>query len=828
MRWSVFVVLLSVANAGFGQVYTVNSLADDGSVGTLRDAITQVNAGSFTTIDFDFHLLGPAPYTIALGSDLPMIQPAGAAKILVDGYSEPASVKGSIGTRSISVEINGSNLAKNGLNINHSNTEIDGLSIYNCDSSGIDIQSGVNNISIWGNFIGTDPTGLTTGLGNKTNGIYVNVFASATSNSHIIIGTKGDGTANDANEGNLIVANGSLGATDAGIAVFNTSNSRFSGNIIGLGKDTVTKANLFNNGSGLLLSDRCTLDTVGTNGDGVSDALERNFISNNAKAGIWLFSHCNFNVISNNVVGLDAASADAFNINYGVDIDNSSNNVVGTTANGTSENTKPNYISNNKSGGILIKSGNISPAGNQNADSNVVAGNFIGVALNGSTPAGNRADGITIISYTEVTPVNSDFNIIGSDGSGVNEQYKPNLIGYYSFNGVTLNDLSNTTQVIGNRISKNSIFGNGTSAIDVINPGQVGTTEETPNQAAGFSTTGPDNLLNFPVITAASAISTTLYISGYARPGAIIEFYVADRTATTPSPPSPLLRNFGQAKTFLFQAIQGGTLNGITDIGTNVAGSYSDIQEGFPSGTGADPVTSDFTFFFAVPAGSVGITTAGTYTLTALAIDAGNTSGNKNNTSALSVDFDADFTALPITLIDFTGHLTEGKVYLDWSTSREVDNKSYTIERSGNGSSFSPIGTVPGSLTTDEINNYEFIDQDPLPGTSFYRLKQTDIDGHFTYSKVITIQNTLTASGVKVFPSPFHDNLNVSIFAKSSDQLDIIVVDQSGRVVSRYSENTSPGVNSFNFSSLANLDPGVYVVEIIGKTISFQQQVTKY
>jgi hypothetical protein len=660
----------------------------------------------------------------------------------------------------------------------------------------------------------------------------VGSFADVSANSGIIVGTNGDGT-NDANEGNLVVSNGppiSPAATDGGVIVFNTTSSTFAGNIIGLGKDGTTTANLFNNGSGILLSDRSSGNTVGTNGDGVSDALERNFISNNALSGVWVFSKSNNNVIAGNVIGLTASSGDGFNIGFGVNIDNSSGNRIGTNANGVSEANKPNYISDNKSGGIQIKSGNISALLNQNADNNIIAGNFIGVALDGFTAAGNRADGITIVGWT--SPFTSNNNIIGSDGAGGNnEQYKPNLIGYYSFNGITLDDKTNTTLVIGNRISKNRIFGNGTIGIDLINPGQIGTTGVTPNQAGGFSTTGPNALLNFPVITAASAsnVTNTITISGFARPGAIIEFYLADRTTTTPAPVSPLIRNFGQGKTFLFQAKQGGTINGITDLGSNSAGSYNNNpDEGMLAGTGPDPVITDFTFSFTVQAVAVGITSGGTYTITAVAIDAGNTSGNVNNTSAFGPDFAANFTALPITLISFNGHEAEGKVYLNWSTSREVDNVAFYIQRSGDGTHFTNIGREDGSLTTSQIKDYSFVDNSPLSGVSFYRLKQVDIDGKFSYSPVITIRNDIAAGSIKIYPSPFHENLNIAINATRADQLHVKIVDQSGRIVSSQQLKVATGINSFNLGAgLGHLGSGIYIIEVSGETIFCLQKLIK-
>ncbi len=819
-----------------GQTYTVTKIVDDGTAGTLRDAITQVNAGADNTINFDFSALGAAPYTITLVSDLPTL--AATGPVVINGYSEPASAMGTISGRTITVQIDGAHLATKGLDINSSSVSISGLSIYNIGNpvgpvagTGINVSPGINNIFIWGNYIGTDATGLATGLNNQDQGIMVGSFADVSANSGIIVGTNGDGT-NDANEGNLVVSNGpptSPAATDGGVIVFNTTGSTFAGNIIGLGKDAVTKTNLFNNGSGILLSDRSTSNIVGTNGDGLSDNLERNFISNNSLSGVWVFSKSNSNIIAGNVIGLDASSGDAFNIGFGINIDNSSTNRIGTNADNISEANKSNYVSNNKSGGIQIKSGNISALLNQNADNNVVAGNFIGVKLDGFSPAGNRADGITIISYT--SPFTSSNNVIGSDGSGIHEIFKGNLIGYYSFAGITINNLDSLTNpnlAVGNRISKNSVVSNSTTGINLVNAQQVGTTGVTPNQGPGFRN-GPNDLLNFPVITAASAnnVTNTITISGFARPGALIEFFIADRGAMSPSPPSPLLKNFGQGKTFLFQALQGGTLNGITDAG-NAAGSYTDVQEGLLANTGTDPIVTDKTFSFTLQAASVGITSGGIFTLTAVAIDAGNTSGNANNTSAFGPDFDADFTALPITLISFNGHEGEGKVYLNWSTSREVDNVAFYIQRSGDGTHFTNIGREDGSLTTSLIKDYSFTDNSPLSGVSFYRLKQVDIDGKFSYSPVITLRNDIAAGSIKIYPSPFRENLNISINASRADQLHVKIVDQAGRVVNSQLLKVTSGINSFNIGSgLGNLGSGIYIIEVSGETISYIQKLIR-
>ena len=455
-RFLFSISLISLCFVSQGQPITVTSTLDAGA-GSLRDAITQVNAGTFNLINFN--ITGAAPYTITLLSDLPTI----TKSVVIDGYSQTGSFQGAIGSRTITLEINGNLTASKGLDINASNVTIDGLAIYNVGNTGtisgtgINVQPGNNTVFIWGNFIGTNATGLATTLPNANMGIQVGVFNSVSANTGITIGTDGNGT-NDANEGNLIVRNGpfpssnSPGPTDGGVVVFNTSNSKFSGNIFGLGSDGTT--NIFNNGTGLLLSDRSSSNVIGTDGDGVSDALERNIISDNTRSGIWVISKSNSNIIAGNVIGMDASSNDNFNTGFGINIDNASGNRIGTNADGVSEAFKPNYISNNLSGGIQIKSGNlIFPLNNQNADNNIVAGNFIGTKLDGVTAAGNSGDGITIISFT--SPFTSNNNVIGSDGSGTNEQYKGNLIANNSFSGISIEDrdsVTNPSLAVGNRI----------------------------------------------------------------------------------------------------------------------------------------------------------------------------------------------------------------------------------------------------------------------------------------------------------------------------------------------------------------------------------------
>jgi hypothetical protein len=110
---------------------------------------------------------------------------------------------------------------------------------------------------------------------------------------------------------------------------------------------------------------------------------------------------------------------------------------------------------------------------------------------------------------------------------------------------------------------------------------------------------------------------------------------------------------------------------------------------------------------------------------------------------------------LPVKWLDFTGRFNNTYVDLNWSTTSELNNEEFSIERSSNGTQFTSMGTVPGNLTTNLISHYSFTDKDPLSGASFYRIKQTDLDGKYSYSDIIRVSSSeASRTGIRIFPNP--------------------------------------------------------------------------
>lgn len=97
---------------------------------------------------------------------------------------------------------------------------------------------------------------------------------------------------------------------------------------------------------------------------------------------------------------------------------------------------------------------------------------------------------------------------------------------------------------------------------------------------------------------------------------------------------------------------------------------------------------------------------------------------------------------LPITLIEFIGKQVNGKNQLSWKTASEKNNDYFVIERTFDNNNFELIGSVLSVGNSNTIQNYTLIDSNPFRGINYYRLKQVDNDGEFTFSKLISIDNT--------------------------------------------------------------------------------------
>lgn len=140
---------------------------------------------------------------------------------------------------------------------------------------------------------------------------------------------------------------------------------------------------------------------------------------------------------------------------------------------------------------------------------------------------------------------------------------------------------------------------------------------------------------------------------------------------------------------------------------------------------------------------------------------------------------------LPIELMFFRASvLGEDRVKLAWQTASETNNDYFSVERSKDGIDWDLISLVEGAGNSEMLLDYELIDDSPEFGLSYYRLKQTDYNGQFSYSEIAHVNLQLPAGAhIILFPNPSDDQ--VTIEGKGLFIDDIAVYNSEGQDVTR-------------------------------------------
>lgn len=169
---------------------------------------------------------------------------------------------------------------------------------------------------------------------------------------------------------------------------------------------------------------------------------------------------------------------------------------------------------------------------------------------------------------------------------------------------------------------------------------------------------------------------------------------------------------------------------------------------------------------------------------------------------------------LPVNLKTFKARAeNNNKVKVFWTTAYEKDNGYFDIERSANGVNFTMVGRIPGVNHSGILTDYTFYDNNSLKGISFYRLKQVDVDGKFSYSPIERVRNSETDHSVDVYPNPsVGREFKINLLKNVPGSIDVTVFDLSGRLKLQQQFNDN---NTITITH--NLAAGTYHIKISGK-----------
>jgi len=257
-------------------------------------------------------------------------------------------------------------------------------------------------------------------------------------------------------------------------------------------------------------------------------------------------------------------------------------------------------------------------------------------------------------------------------------------------------------------------------------------------------------------------------------------------------------------------------MNPLVDAGTdgNIIVSSSDpafdlfaILGGTPDGVGTwtDPNNVAFSGTFdpaTDPAGVYTYTVAGTPPC-------------PDQSATVTITMDPSI--LPIELALFEANVSEDQsVKVQWVTASENNNDHFTVEYSVDGVDWKVITIIAGAGNSTSLISYEFIHPDPVLGKAYYRLKQTDHNGTYTYSDIrsVTISGTGTFSGtasLEIFPNPSARSITCNIVVLTGGKYRLAIYDLSARMLLYRDLELTAGAHSLN-DDISSLSNGTYTI----------------
>jgi hypothetical protein len=168
---------------------------------------------------------------------------------------------------------------------------------------------------------------------------------------------------------------------------------------------------------------------------------------------------------------------------------------------------------------------------------------------------------------------------------------------------------------------------------------------------------------------------------------------------------------------------------------------------------------------------------------------------------------------MPVTGFQAAAQFNGNNISVLWETASETNTKNFIVEKSKDGVNWSDMDTVDAAGFSQTKRNYTSIDAMPA-AINYYRVKQFDMNGRFTYSNVTSLAVKNNSVVAKTFPNPFVNQLQVDINSNGNQKITINIADASGRKLIQKAWQISKGSNSFSIPEVKQLVTGMYFIDI--------------
>ncbi|MES2654782.1 MAG: T9SS type A sorting domain-containing protein [Bacteroidota bacterium] len=588
--------------------------------------------------------------------------------------------------------------------------------------------------------------------------------------------------------------------------------------IDGSNNGTTTKDLTIINTSNTANSATIWLASLGANSGATNNKIQNTIINGASTSTVSVFGiYSAGNTISNTTTGED---------NDTLTIDNNEFNTlgVGIYLSGTSTNNHKN---------ITITNNTI---GNSTVANTVISLGIYALRVNGLVIANNSIK--NIVGGNTGSPVNSDGpEAILLETGVVNAVVTKNTIdnvvytgiGGYAGKGIDLNTgIANSNIDVTNNMVSN-IMGDGWSALGtdaIVGIRILGTTGNVRLYHNTVHLTGIANRTSATVSAAVYAaagvtnlnVRNNIFMNGIVNNTTASKAFAAGTDITNPATITINYNNYFVYGTQGIFGYLGGDVASLTAWKAAIGQDANSIN--------------DSTRFVSLTNLHLTSTSIGNFSMKAAPISGVNTDIDNQARTAPFYYMGADeipSSPLPVTLTSLTANVKENNVLVSWTTASEVNNKGFEVERSIDGTEFATIAFVKGAGNSSNVNSYSKLDLNAFNATAsntiYYRLKQVDFDGKYTYSQIVKVYKNLEAfSAVAIYPNPFVSQVTVSFNAATQSTAVIEILDIQGKVVATKTANTVNGANTVEVNNTDNLQAGIYFARL---TLNGESQVIK-
>lgn len=178
---------------------------------------------------------------------------------------------------------------------------------------------------------------------------------------------------------------------------------------------------------------------------------------------------------------------------------------------------------------------------------------------------------------------------------------------------------------------------------------------------------------------------------------------------------------------------------------------------------------------------------------------------------------------LPVTWLYVKGEIKADRSLISWATAAEEETDKFLVEHSTDGQHFSTTGEVKAAGNSGSTQHYNFTHDKPVKGMNYYRIKQLDKNGRFTYSKALHLLYHPDQHEVMIAPNPVSDNLYI-IAGTGNDLEKAVLYDMSGKLILTRQLGSGQQVYSIDINAL---NKGVYIIRLYDKQNSTSHRIIK-